>query len=263
MTLEDRIVTKAIIEEYTREWLEHLQVDVAIAGAGPAGLTAAYYLAKKGYKTAVYERKLSVGGGMWGGGMMLNKIVVQKEAVSILNELNINCYPYREDGYYIADAVEAVGALACGAVQAGAKVFNLMGIEDLLVRQEKICGVVLNWSSVEMSGLHVDPMAVEAHYVVDATGHDCSVTRYVTEKLKARLNTSRGEISGEKSMWADAGEEAIVSNTVEVYPGLLVAGMATNAVFGDHRMGPIFGGMFLSGKKVADMIHNKLAGNES
>lgn len=34
---------------------------VLSAGAGPAGLTAAYYLAKKGVKTAIFERKLSVG----------------------------------------------------------------------------------------------------------------------------------------------------------------------------------------------------------
>ncbi|HEX58824.1 MAG TPA: ribose 1,5-bisphosphate isomerase, partial [Methanomicrobia archaeon] len=40
----------------------------------------------------------------------------------------------------------------------------------------------------------------------------------------------------------------------EVYPGLFVAGMAANAVAGAHRMGAVFGGMLLSGKKVADII---------
>ena len=44
-----------------------MQVDVAIAGAEPAGTTAAYYLAKEGVKTAVFERQLRVGGGMPGG----------------------------------------------------------------------------------------------------------------------------------------------------------------------------------------------------
>jgi ribulose 1,5-bisphosphate synthetase/thiazole synthase len=34
--------------------------------------------------------------------------------------------------------------------------------------------------------------------------------------------------------------------------------MAANAVFGAHRMGPIFGGMLLSGKKIADEILKKL-----
>ena len=54
-------------------------------------------------------------------------------------------------------------------------------------------------------------------------------------------------------MWADKGEKEIVENTKEVYPGLIVAGMAVNAVFGAPRMGPIFGGMLLSGKRAAEV----------
>jgi thiamine thiazole synthase len=54
-------------------------------------------------------------------------------------------------------------------------------------------------------------------------------------------------------MWAEAGEAALVPNTREVYPGLIVAGMAANAVFGSPRMGAIFGGMFLSGRRAAQL----------
>ncbi|KAA0002477.1 MAG: ribose 1,5-bisphosphate isomerase, partial [Thermoplasmata archaeon] len=41
-------------------------------------------------------------------------------------------------------------------------------------------------------------------------------------------------------------------------PGLYVAGMAAIAYAGSPRMGPIFGGMLLSGKKVAEEILKKL-----
>jgi len=47
-------------------------------------------------------------------------------------------------------------------------------------------------------------------------------------------------------------EKALIKNTREVYPGLIVTGMAANAVFGSPRMGAIFGGMLLSGKKAAE-----------
>jgi thiamine thiazole synthase len=61
-------------------------------------------------------------------------------------------------------------------------------------------------------------------------------------------------------MWAEKGEEAILDNTREAFPGLYVAGMAANAVFGGPRMGPIFGGMLLSGRKAAQIITKKLKG---
>ena len=44
----------------------------------------------------------------------------------------------------------------------------------------------------------------------------------------------------------------------EAYRNLYVAGMAANAVFGSNRMGPVFGGMLLSGKKVAEEILKRM-----
>jgi len=55
-------------------------------------------------------------------------------------------------------------------------------------------------------------------------------------------------------MDATRGEMAIVENTREIYPGVYAAGMVCNAVYGAPRMGPIFGGMLLSGRKVAELI---------
>jgi len=54
-------------------------------------------------------------------------------------------------------------------------------------------------------------------------------------------------------MWAERGKAEIIGNTREVHPGLLVAGMAANAVFGSPRMGAIFGGMLLSGQLAAEL----------
>ena len=88
--------------------------------------------------------------------------------------------------------------------------------------------------------------------------HGLQVVRVVERKSGIKLNTSGGKILGEKSMWAEVAESTTVKNTREVCPGLYVCGMSCNAVFGAPRMGPIFGGMLLSGKKAAEEISKKI-----
>ncbi|CDG65584.1 MAG: sulfide-dependent adenosine diphosphate thiazole synthase [Methanobacterium sp.] len=257
MKLDDIIVSRGIVAGYMEELLEYMDMDVAIGGGGPSGLTAGYYLAKAGFKVALFEKKLSMGGGMWGGGMMFNKIVVQEEGKRILDEMGIRSQEY-EEGYYLADSIESVSTICSKACQAGLKVFNLMEIEDVMIKEEGVEGLVINWSPVEMAGLHVDPITIGARAVIDATGHPCEVVKVLENKMEVPLKTETGKIMGEKSMWADVAEQNIMGNVGEVYPGLYVTGMAANAVHGSPRMGPIFGGMLLSGEKVAEMLIEKL-----
>jgi thiamine thiazole synthase len=234
-----------------KDFMEAMEVDVAVAGAGPAGLVTAYYLAKEGIKVIVFERQLRVGGGMPGGGMMFNRIVLQKEGKRLLDEFGVSTKEY-EKGYYVADSLEAISTICSRAIKAGAQIFNLISVEDVMIREgDRITGLVLNWSAVSWSKLHVDPLTVRCKLAVDATGHDAEVCRIVVEKIGPKLRTKTGEVMGEKPMWAERGEKAILENTREVYPGLVVAGMTANAVFGSPRMGAIFGGMLLSGKKAA------------
>jgi thiamine thiazole synthase len=68
------------------------------------------------------------------------------------------------------------------------------------------------------------------------------------------LYTETGKILGERSMWADKAERLTLENTKKICPGVYVAGMSANAAFGGPRMGPIFGGMLLSGRRVAELI---------
>ncbi len=258
--LDEVLITRAIIERYTEKLLNNLEVDVAIVGGGPSGLTPAWLLARRGWKVAVFERKLSIGGGMWGGGMMFNEIVFQEEAKSFIEEMGIRLRPIYE-GYYTADAVEAVTTLASQTVKAGATIFNCISAEDVMVRDNVVCGLVLSWTAVEMAGLHVDPLTIRAKCVVDATGHDIEVVKvFLRKNQPITLNTPSGGIGGERSMWADEAERETVAHTKEIYPGLFVSGMAATATHGTFRMGPVFGGMFLSGKKVAELIHKRLSG---
>jgi len=257
MKLDEITISKAIIETYKDKLIDSLEVDVAIVGAGPAGMVCAYYLAKKKKKVAIFERKLSVGGGMWGGGIMFNEIVVQEKAMPILDELEVRTRHYGQ-GYYTADSIEAVSTICSKTVKAGAKIFNLISAEDVMIRKNRIAGLVLNWTAVEMAHLHVDPITMAARFVVDATGHAAEVARIAERKSGISLKTKSGKVDGEQSMWAEVGEDTIVKNSKEVAPGLYVCGMCANAVHNGPRMGPIFGGMLLSGKKVAEELIKKI-----
>ncbi len=266
MKLDEQVITRAIIERFTQKWIDYLDLDVAIVGGGPAGLVAAYYLAKKARKVALFERKLTIGGGMWGGGMMFNEIVVQDEGKKVLDELGISTYPF-QTGYYTADAVEATTTLASKVCQAGTRVFNLMCVEDVMIRQTdgpestRVVGLVINWTAVEMAELHVDPLTVHTRYTIDATGHATELMHIIEKKSGSRLLTQTGKVVGEKSLWAEVAERSTLENTREAFPGVYVAGMAANATFGSYRMGPIFGGMLLSGKKAAELIDQRLEDN--
>lgn len=255
MKYDDVSVSRVIIENYMRKLLDALELDVAVVGAGPAGMVCAYYLARSGAKVAVFEKKLSPGGGMWGGGMTFNEIVVGPQAKELLDEFGIRASGC--DMGYTADSVEATGAIIKAAA-AHAPIFNLLSCEDVAVQDDKITGVVLNSSAVVAAGLHVDPLTVSSKFVVEATGHDCCVARILCERHAYKLLTETGAVMGEGAMWAERGEQAVVENTREIYPGVWAAGMAANAIFGAPRMGPIFGGMLLSGRKCAEEIEKRL-----
>ncbi len=255
--LDERIISKAIVERYMNKLLDYLQCDVAIVGAGPAGLVCGYYLAKNDVKVAIFDKRLTVGGGMWGGAMFFNEIVVQDIGKAILDEFDIHYEKY-QDGYYTADAVEATTTLISKTVKAGAKIFNAIEVEDVVFKkidgEYRVNGLVVGWTTMYMAHLLVDPLVITSRYVVDATGHDADVASVLTKKGGVKLNTESGEVAGEKPMWAEVGEQSTIEQTKEVYPGLVVAGMAAVAVSRSHRMGPVFGGMLNSGKKAAEII---------
>ncbi len=256
MGIDDIVVTRTIFDRFSREFKDCFEVDVAVAGGGPAGLIAAKYLSIAGKKVVLFERKLSIGGGMWGGGMTFPVIVVQKESKYLLEESNIKV-TNEGDGYYSADSIEAITKLCSSAIDGGVRIFNTISVEDVILEKKKVNGFVINWSAVEVAGLHVDPLSIRAKYCIDATGHPAEICNIVRKKC-GPLSTPSGELECERSMCADIGEKAVVENTKEVFPGLFVVGMCANAVYGSQRMGPIFGGMLLSGKKAAELILKKL-----
>jgi len=256
MHLNEVEISKTIIDAYSAKLLDCLTSDVAIVGAGPAGLVAAYFLAKNGVRTTVLEKRLSPGGGIWGGGMSMNVVVIQETAMPLVNELGIRAKP-ANDGLYAVDAVELGAALCLNAVRAGATILNLTTVEDLCVRERRVAGVVINRTMI-VGHLPVDPIVLSAKAVLDVTGHEAVLVQSLKKRglLKDVKNVSE---FGEGPMDATQGEQFVVDHAGEIFPGLWIAGMSVSAALGGPRMGPIFGGMLLSGKRVADALIANLA----
>ena len=243
-------ISRTIIEEYNRRLLEHLENDVVIVGAGPAGLTAGYYLAKSGVKTTLLEKKLSTGGGIWAGAAGYN--VVAFEDKEILDEIAVTT---KKQGHlFTADAIEFATALAYKAKKAGTEIFNLTEAEDIILKKDTVEGVVVNDTNALAAGLPVDPYCIRSKYLIDATGHPAEIVNMLKKRKPERFVKELAE----SFMDVEKAELGVVEKTGEIYPGLYVAGMAVCAVFGLPRMGPIFGGMLKSGKRAAELINERI-----
>ena len=246
-------ISKAILEGFYRDLSEALNADVFVIGAGPSGLVASYELAKAGLKVFVIEQNNYLGGGFWLGGYFMNTVTVRHPANEIFDEIGVR-YEEVEDGLYAAYGPLAASKLIAAAAESGVRFLQLTFLDDLIVKDNRVSGVVVNWSPVRAlprSITCVDPIALEGKFVIDASGHDAVAVKKLA---------SRGlvEIKGLGAMNVSASEDAVVEYTTEVYPGLIVCGMAVAETFGLNRMGPTFGGMLLSGKKAARLVLENL-----
>ena len=253
--LDEVEISKTILCTYHEKLLDRIASDVIIVGAGPSGLVAAFCLARSGVKVTVLEKRLSPGGGIWGGGMAMSVAVVQDEAVPLLEEMGVRCQ-LRQDNLYAVDAIELAAGLCWNALQVGVIMLNLMTVEDLCLREDRVTGVVVNRTGIP-AALPVDPIVFSAKAVVDATGHEAVLVQAL--RKRRLLSSHAGSDVGEGPMNATEGETFVVDHAGEVFPGLWISGMSVSAALGGPRMGPIFGGMLLSGKRVAEAIVAALA----
>jgi len=259
--IRESTVSRAMTRRYFHDLDTYTESDITIVGAGSAGLSCAYILGtlRPDLRISILEAGVAPGGGAWLGGQLFSAMVMRKPANVFLDQVGV---PYEDEGDYVVvkhAALFTSTVLSKVLQMDNVKLFNATTVEDLITRQDqetgevRIAGVVTNWTLVSMhhdDQSCMDPNTINTNVVISMTGHDgpfgaFSVKRLVSMKQVQQLEGMRGLDMGR-------AEDAIVKNTREIVPGLIVGGMELSEFDGANRMGPTFGAMVLSGVKAAE-----------
>lgn len=259
-------VSRAMTRRYFADLDKYAELDVVIVGAGSAGLSAAYVLAKNrpDLKIAIIEALVSPGGGCWLGGQLFLALVARKPADKFLNELGVD---FDDEGEYVVVKHAALFMLTLMSKVLqfpNVKLFNATAVEDLITRDDgdglRIAGVVTNWTLVALNHdtqLCMDPNTINCDIVLSTTGHDGPFGAFSAKRME-QIYGSGSKLGGMRGLDMNHAEDAIVKNTREVVPGMVIAGMELAEVDGCNRMGPTFGAMMLSGVKAAELVLNTI-----
>ncbi|KAJ1587197.1 hypothetical protein NDA15_003067 [Ustilago hordei] len=227
--IKESHTSRAMTSRYMADMLSCAVSDIVIIGAGSAGLTCAYTLAKS-------RPDLSI------------------------TILGSQCCSWRRS--LVGRSIDEWNALFTSTLMSkllamdNVKLFNATCCEDLIIKKDsqgvqRVNGVVTNWTLVTMAhGLQscMDPQTITAPVVIGACGHDGPFGAFSVKRLSSAGLIKLGDM---RPMDMNHSEGLIVNNTREVFPGLIVSGMELSEHDGHPRMGASFGGMIGSGQKAA------------
>lgn len=206
--------------------------NIAVAGSGPAGLTAAYYLRKQGHNVTVFE-KLPKAGGMMQFGIpeyRLPRNIIQEEIDVILSagveiktnkEINLP-FSLLNEGY---DAV----IMAVGTHK---------GVR-LPIEGSKLDGVILNTDFLRNAGMNLGT-GIGKRVIVLGGGNvafDCARTarRLGAEEIHVACLEEREKMLADEEEIKQAGEEGIEIHPAQTFEKILGEKHVTGVSFQDVK----------------------------
>ncbi|PPQ65404.1 hypothetical protein CVT26_000029 [Gymnopilus dilepis] len=235
--IQEAQVSRAMIKRYFNTMYERAISDVVIVGAGSAGLSCAYRLAsdRPDLKITIIEANVAPGGGAWLGGQLMTPMVIRKPADRFLREIGVE---YEDEGAFVVvkhAALFTSTLLSKVLAKPNVVLMNATAVEDLIIHKDfegnqRVAGVVTNWTLVALN--HdtqscMDPNTITAPVIISATGHDGPMGAFSAKRLvSAGLLKELGNMRG---LDMNRAEPAIVNNTREVAPGLILTGNGIKA----------------------------------
>ncbi|KAH8888630.1 thiazole biosynthetic enzyme [Thozetella sp. PMI_491] len=258
--IRESTVSRAMTRRYFSDLDAYAESDIVIVGAGSCGLSCAYTLGslRPDLRIAIIEAGVAPGGGAWLGGQLFSAMVMRKPADAFLTQVGV---PFEDEGDYVVVRHAALfTSTMLGHVlrMPNVKLFNATAVEDLITRNGeggtvRVAGVVTNWTLVSIhhdDQSCMDPNTINAPVVISTTGHDGPFGAFSVKRLASLKQLE--QLGGMRGLDMQSAEDAIVKNTGEVVPGLIVGGMELAELEGTCRMGPTFGAMAMSGVKAAE-----------
>lgn len=242
--------TSGKINDELMGWLKDYTVcDVIIAGAGPAGLMAAFELAKLDLKILVIDRNNYIGGRLWVNNIFTRSSLFKEPLREILDELKA---PYKKNalGFCFAKGLNTCSKLISLLHDKNVRILNMARFDGLIYIDEEVRGVEINYSqqlTMQEKTEVSSGAALKCHMVVDATGVDAHV--YQVFKGKNIMDPRTFDQTDNPD-----SEELLVEKTGRVYPGLAAAGMAVATIYGIPQRGLTLGSILLSGKRAAEDV---------
>lgn len=186
--IKESHTSRAMTARYMTDMMDAAVSDVVVIGAGSAGLTCAYTLAKQrpDLRITILEASVAPGGGAWLGGQLMSGMVIRKPAHNLLIEIGV---PFDDEGSYVVvkhAALFTSTLMSKLLVMPNVKLFNATCCEDLIIKKDqsgaqRINGVVTNWTLVTMAhGLQscMDPQSESWHRVRQMeTKYECKLTQ--------------------------------------------------------------------------------------
>jgi len=251
-------LAKLIVKKSMERLSEIVDVDVLIVGAGFAGLTAAWLLALNKFRVLIVDESLRLAGMGGSTPIVLPVALIEEgEAVEIAKDTGIRLYSGLS-GIYVVDPSEALLKICVKALDAGANLWLGIKIEDVITRgrgdELRVTGALVNTALPLDDREGTNPLYIWARAVIDATDYECCVVRTLVKKHPEIKLEVPGASSG--NVWV--GEKEIIEKTGMVVPGLYVAGLSVAELYNANRVGPLIGGLIISGRKVAVQVASDL-----